>query len=66
MIIYSFTEAEYMAEGSLAEYLSDKSQFLSSLHKIAIAKDVAKGINFLHTFTPTILHCDLKPGNLLV
>jgi len=31
-----------------------------------IAKDIALGVNFLHGSTPSIVHYDLKPANILV
>ncbi|KAH3765580.1 serine/threonine protein kinase [Pelomyxa schiedti] len=63
---YLYIVTEYMSEGSLADILMDRGKFLSLTNKLAIAKDVAKGVNFLHTFDPVIIHCDLKPGNLLI
>jgi serine/threonine protein kinase len=31
-----------------------------------LTKDIALGMNFLHGSTPTIVHYDLKPSNILV
>ncbi|KAH3767007.1 serine/threonine protein kinase [Pelomyxa schiedti] len=63
---YLYIVTEYMSEGSLADILRDQGRFLSLSNKLSMAKDVAKGLNFLHTFDPIIIHCDIKPANLLV
>ena len=57
---------EYMPLGSLYELLHKKKVNLSWSIKLSIASDAAKGISFLHTQKPKILHCDIKSLNLLV
>ncbi len=34
--------------------------------KLRITADVAKAMAYLHSFTPPVLHRDLKPGNVLI
>ena len=57
---------EYMAEGSLFDLLKDKSKYLSDAQKIQLAKDIANGMLYLHSFNPPIIHRDLKSPNVLV
>lgn len=33
---------------------------------LVLAPDVAKGLNYLHSLNPKIIHCDLKGANVLV
>lgn len=60
---------EYMADGSLHSLLhSDQSDEL--LHdpelQLSIALDIARGMNYLHTHKPPILHRDLTSKNILL
>eukprot|EP01006_Ploeotia_vitrea_P007652 TRINITY_DN1771_c0_g1_i1.p1 TRINITY_DN1771_c0_g1~~TRINITY_DN1771_c0_g1_i1.p1 ORF type:complete len:798 (+),score=383.68 TRINITY_DN1771_c0_g1_i1:124-2517(+) len=57
---------EHCARGSLFSILHDKSQHVDYSLIIKIAKEIAKGMNYLHLFTPPILHRDLKSLNILV
>ena len=56
---------EYAARGSLADVLS-KPHHISVPLRIRFALDAAKGMLFLHTHSPPIVHRDLKSKNLLV
>ena len=56
---------EYAARGSLADVLS-KPHYISRSLRIRFALDAAKGMLFLHTHSPPIVHRDLKSKNLLV
>ncbi|KAK1313433.1 Serine/threonine-protein kinase EDR1 [Acorus calamus] len=55
-----------MARGSLFRILHRPNFQLDEKRRIKMALDVAKGMNCLHTSTPTIVHRDLKSPNLLV
>jgi hypothetical protein len=57
---------EFMERGSLFEYLQDKSVPITWKQKISFARDIAAGMNFLHTTTPPVLHRDLKSANVLL
>ncbi|KAG8846752.1 hypothetical protein FRB96_001777 [Tulasnella sp. 330] len=37
-----------------------------SADRMALLVQVAEGLNFLHTFQPPIIHCDIKPENILI
>ena len=57
---------EYMSRGSLYNILHDESCTLEwplILHMLA---DTAKGMTYLHTCKPPVIHRDLKSHNLLV
>jgi len=53
---------EYMEHGSLADRL--QSRPLSCAEAVAIIRDVAIGL--IHAHGKGVLHCDLKPGNVLL
>jgi len=57
---------EFMSRGSLHSILHNTNHKMvwSRLRNIAI--DAAKGLNYLHTNSPTIIHRDFKSHNLLV
>ncbi|CAL1389355.1 unnamed protein product [Linum trigynum] len=57
---------EFMPNGSLEEWLhSDRN--LTLIHRLNIAVDVASGLHYLHHLSGTpIVHCDLKPSNVLL
>ncbi|XP_075644952.1 receptor kinase-like protein Xa21 [Castanea sativa] len=64
---------EFMTNGSLEMWLhpmidSDKqSKNLSVLQRLIIAIDVAFALSYLHNHCEQkIIHCDLKPGNILL
>eukprot|EP01103_Thecamoeba_quadrilineata_P020812 TRINITY_DN914_c0_g1_i1.p1 TRINITY_DN914_c0_g1~~TRINITY_DN914_c0_g1_i1.p1 ORF type:complete len:971 (+),score=312.70 TRINITY_DN914_c0_g1_i1:27-2939(+) len=57
---------EFLARGSLFYLLSDSSVELPWDRRWSIAHDTALGINYLHCKKPSILHRDMKSGNLLV
>jgi len=57
---------EYMKNGSLEDYLKHNGPLVSIKDRIQIAIDVAKGLIYLHSRTPKIIHRDLKSANILV
>ncbi|XP_031120499.1 probable LRR receptor-like serine/threonine-protein kinase At1g05700 [Ipomoea triloba] len=59
---------EYMANGNLANHLSEKSsQNLSWKKRLQIAYDAAQGLEYLHHgCTPPIVHRDIKCTNILL
>ncbi|TKY52160.1 Serine/threonine-protein kinase EDR1 [Spatholobus suberectus] len=58
--------SEYLPRGSLYRILHRPNCQLDEKRRIKMALDVARGMNCLHTSTPTIVHRDLKSPNLLV
>jgi len=57
---------EFMPRGSLYNIIHDKSIALAWDLIKRMAIDAAKGMAYLHTSTPKIIHRDLKSHNLLV
>ena len=57
---------EFMDRGSLFEVLADKSLDVNWDRKIKIAIEVARGLLYLHTRNPPIIHRDVKSLNILV
>ncbi|WRX07687.1 Protein kinase domain - like 5 [Theobroma cacao] len=58
---------EYMGNGSLADLLFKTTMRPDWNERIRIALDVAKGILYLHEECESpIIHCDIKPQNILM
>ncbi|CAH1438671.1 unnamed protein product [Lactuca virosa] len=60
---------EFMPNGSLHDWLhsSSSTSRLNLLQRIKILLDVASALDYLHNHClPTIVHCDLKPSNILL
>ncbi|CAN6169501.1 unnamed protein product [Urochloa humidicola] len=64
---------EYMPNGSLESWLHPKlnenglKRPLSLGSRIAIATDIASALDYLHNCcVPPVVHCDLKPSNVLL
>ncbi len=68
---------QFMKRGSLQQVLHDKEWFYYRKYRFSwrlflkMIEDTASGLLFLHNFAingakNSIVHCDLKPGNLLV
>ncbi|KAL5770736.1 hypothetical protein ACOSP7_014890 [Xanthoceras sorbifolium] len=57
---------EFLPRGSLFRILHRPQCQIDEKRRIKMALDVARGMNCLHTSTPTIVHRDLKSPNLLV
>uniref|UniRef100_A0A6B2L3M2 Protein kinase domain-containing protein n=1 Tax=Arcella intermedia TaxID=1963864 RepID=A0A6B2L3M2_9EUKA len=57
---------EWAANGSLQSLILDKKIKLSFTRKITMLKDICKGMNWLHTSKPPVLHLNLKPSNILL
>jgi len=55
-----------MPRGSLWEVLRSKDSALSAGSRCQMALDIARGMSYLHSLQPPILHRDLKALNLLV
>ncbi|PRQ56668.1 putative protein kinase RLK-Pelle-LRR-XII-1 family [Rosa chinensis] len=60
---------EYMSNGSLDEWLhrENQSRSLNLLQRLNIAIDLASALCYLHDHCkPHIIHCDMKPSNVLL
>ncbi|KAK6796706.1 hypothetical protein RDI58_004407 [Solanum bulbocastanum] len=58
---------EYMPNGSLDKRLYSDENCLSLVERLNIMIDVALAMEYLHhDYTVPIVHCDLKPGNVLL
>ncbi|KAE8100017.1 hypothetical protein FH972_017952 [Carpinus fangiana] len=57
---------EFLPRGSLYRILHRPNPPIEEKRRMRMALDVAKGMNYLHTSHPTIVHRDLKSPNLLV
>jgi serine/threonine protein kinase len=50
----------------LESLLEKKEKEMSIIQKVTIMKEIALGMNWLHSFKPPIIHRDLKPNNILL
>ncbi|CAL2279207.1 unnamed protein product [Prunus armeniaca] len=57
----------YMPNGSLEKWLYSQNSSLSILERTNIMADVAAAVEYLHHgYSVPIVHCDLKPSNILL
>ncbi|XP_059455101.1 probable LRR receptor-like serine/threonine-protein kinase At3g47570 [Corylus avellana] len=58
---------EYMPNGSLEKWLYSQNHSLNILQRLNIIIDVASALDYLHYgYSTSIVHCDLKPSNVLL
>lgn len=57
---------EYMSQGSLYDVFNVQKKKLDWSVRLKIARDIAVGVNFLHTSNPQVIHRDLKSLNILL
>jgi LRR receptor-like serine/threonine-protein kinase FLS2 len=58
---------EYMPNGNLEKWLYSQDHCLSVLQRLNIMIDVATTLEYLHyDYSTPIVHCDLKPSNILL
>ncbi|XP_042016424.1 G-type lectin S-receptor-like serine/threonine-protein kinase LECRK3 [Salvia splendens] len=58
---------EYMSNGSLADILFNKEKQPSWEERMDITRNISRGILYLHEECETqIIHCDIKPQNILM
>ena len=58
---------KYMRKGSLAGILFNKEKQPSWEERMEITRDISRGILYLHEeCEPQIIHCDIKPQNILM
>nr|XP_027102711.1 probable LRR receptor-like serine/threonine-protein kinase At3g47570 [Coffea arabica] len=58
---------ELMPNGSLAKWLHSPSCFLDMKQRLNIMIDVACALHYLHNgYSTPVVHCDLKPSNVLL
>ncbi|KAI3910430.1 hypothetical protein MKX01_034824 [Papaver californicum] len=57
---------EFLPRGSLYRLIHRPNSQVDERRRLRMALDVARGMNYLHSCTPVIVHRDLKSPNLLV
>lgn len=56
---------EFLSQGTLYDYVHARGQ-LSWDEVLSIARDIAEGMNHLHSHSPPIIHRDLKSTNVML
>uniref|UniRef100_A0ACD5ZVW9 Uncharacterized protein n=1 Tax=Avena sativa TaxID=4498 RepID=A0ACD5ZVW9_AVESA len=57
---------EFLPRGSLFRLLRKTTGKMDPRRRVHMAIDIARGMNYLHNSSPTVVHRDLKSSNLLV
>lgn len=57
---------EFCNGATLFDFLHESNHIISMKVKLSIAKQIARGMLFLHTNDPPIIHRDLKSLNILL
>ena len=57
---------EYVEGGDLETILHNPKISLNWKQLIRIAREIASAVNYMHSFNPPLLHCDLRTPNILV
>ncbi|XP_024195865.1 probable LRR receptor-like serine/threonine-protein kinase At3g47570 [Rosa chinensis] len=58
---------QYMSNGSLEKWLYSHNYCLSILQRVSMLIDIASALEYLHHGQEeTVVHCDVKPGNVLL
>lgn len=57
---------EYAEYGTLRNVLTGKTSLDINEWRVKLCLDIAEGMNYLHTYSPAIVHRDLKTSNILV
>ncbi|WP_298523269.1 serine/threonine-protein kinase [uncultured Methanobrevibacter sp.] len=66
---YAYFVMEYVVGGDLWEYwksFQNQDKIMPTLEVLDIMKQIAMGLDVLHTNSPKIIHRDIKPQNLLM
>jgi len=57
---------EFCPHGALSDHFGPNKPTLSWSRRLSIAVGAARGLYFLHTRSPPIIHRDVKPDNILI
>jgi LRR receptor-like serine/threonine-protein kinase FLS2 len=58
---------QYMSNGSLEKWLYSHNYCLNLLQRVSMLVDIASALEYLHHGQPeVVVHCDLKPSNILL
>lgn len=64
---YKLLVMDFMPNGSLERWLYSRNYNLNFLQRLNIMIDVASALDYMHHGSlPTVVHCDVKPSNVLL
>ncbi|KAF8634522.1 hypothetical protein AX17_004195 [Amanita inopinata Kibby_2008] len=55
---------DYYHKGGILQYLNDNS--VSTQERLVLVRDIAAGLDYLHTLNPPIVHGDIRGANIFV
>ncbi|KIM30189.1 hypothetical protein M408DRAFT_22230 [Serendipita vermifera MAFF 305830] len=72
--LYGFVDDEdffqpgalWLQMGDAESFLADQGHSMGVEKRILLWKDVVSGVSYLHSFSPVLIHGDLKPRNVLI
>ncbi|MDP2439649.1 MAG: protein kinase [archaeon] len=56
----------FMEQGDLYEFIHSKDREIPLPLKFSLIRDITRGLNFLHTLQPPLIHRDLRPPNIFL
>ncbi|KIY61194.1 kinase-like protein [Cylindrobasidium torrendii FP15055 ss-10] len=56
----------WMANGDLRHYIHDRVPFLDDVFPLNALEDISRGLQYLHSHNPPIVHADIRCANVLV
>ncbi|KIM30187.1 hypothetical protein M408DRAFT_56231, partial [Serendipita vermifera MAFF 305830] len=56
----------WLERGDAESFLAEHGQSMDVEERILLWKDIVSGVSYLHSFTPVVVHGNLKPRNVLI
>ena len=66
LLIMEYMEGPNVEDLLFYDEISKNYQELTTVNKLSISRQIAQAIAYLHCRSPAIIHCDIKPANIVV